>query len=49
MTHERKQIVKQYLLLCEGRDAENFLMGLLNPKDDPHGDGGCGSWRDFTL
>lgn len=32
MTHERKQIVKQYLLLCEGRDAENFLIEYLNSK-----------------
>ena len=25
MPIERKQIIKQYLLLCEGKDAEQFL------------------------
>ena len=26
MPTERKKIVKSYLLLCEGRDAERFLI-----------------------
>lgn len=30
MPIERKVIKKQYLLLCEGRDAEGFLIGYLN-------------------
>ena len=30
MPIERKQIVKSYLLLCEGRDAEGFLINYLN-------------------
>ena len=30
MPIERKQIVKQYLLLCEGKDAEQFLINYLN-------------------
>lgn len=30
MLIERKQIVKPYLLLCEGRDAEGFLINYLN-------------------
>ena len=30
MPVERKQIVKPYLLLCEGRDAEGFLINYLN-------------------
>ena len=30
MSIERKQIVKPYLLLCEGRDAEGFLINYLN-------------------
>ena len=29
MPIERKTIVKSYLLLCEGRDAENFLINYL--------------------
>ena len=29
MPIERKKIVKPYLLLCEGRDAENFLINYL--------------------
>ena len=29
MPIERKRIVKPYLLLCEGRDAENFLINYL--------------------
>lgn len=29
MPIERKKIVKSYLLLCEGRDAENFLINYL--------------------
>ncbi len=38
MPIERKQIVKRYLILCEGRDAEGFLINYLNSKelaDDP--------------
>lgn len=38
MPIERKQIVKRYLILCEGRDAEKFLINYLNSKeleDDP--------------
>ena len=30
MAIERKKIIKQYLLLCEGKDAENFLINYLN-------------------
>ena len=30
MSIERKQIRKSYLLLCEGRDAEGFLINYLN-------------------
>lgn len=30
---ERKQIVKPYLLLCEGRDAEGFLINYLNSNE----------------
>ena len=30
MPIERKQIIKQYLLLCEGKDAEQFLINYLN-------------------
>ena len=30
MSIERKQIRKSYLLLCEGRDAEGFLIQYLN-------------------
>lgn len=30
MPVERKQIIKSYLLLCEGRDAEGFLINYLN-------------------
>ena len=33
MPIERKQIVKPYLLLCEGRDAEGFLMHYLNSNE----------------
>jgi len=29
MSFERKKIVKSYLILCEGRDAENFLISYL--------------------
>ena len=29
MPTERKKIVKSYLLLCEGRDAERFLINYL--------------------
>lgn len=29
MSIERKRIVKPYLLLCEGRDAERFLINYL--------------------
>ncbi len=32
MTIERKKIVKPYLLLCEGRDAEGFLINYLESK-----------------
>lgn len=32
MPIERKRIMKTYLLLCEGRDAENFLINYLNSK-----------------
>ena len=30
MSVERKEIKKPYLLLCEGRDAEGFLIQYLN-------------------
>ena len=30
MSLERKQIVKPFLLLCEGKDAEGFLISYLN-------------------
>lgn len=30
MSVERKRIIKPYLLLCEGRDAEGFLINYLN-------------------
>ena len=33
MPIERKQIVKSYLLLCEGRDAEGFLINYLNSNE----------------
>ena len=33
MPIERKQIVKPYLLLCEGRDAEGFLINYLNSNE----------------
>lgn len=33
MPIERKQIVKKYLLLCEGRDAEQFLINYLESKE----------------
>ena len=33
MSIERKQIVKPYLLLCEGRDAEGFLINYLNSNE----------------
>ncbi len=33
MPIERKQIVKPHLLLCEGRDAEGFLINYLNSKE----------------
>ncbi|MCR5430925.1 MAG: hypothetical protein K6E95_00030 [Lachnospiraceae bacterium] len=29
MPYEKKRILKQYLLLCEGKDAENFLIKYL--------------------
>ena len=32
MPIERKKIVKPYLLLCEGRDAEGFLINYLGSK-----------------
>ena len=33
MSIERKQIKKSYLLLCEGRDAEGFLINYLNSNE----------------
>ena len=33
MPIERKQIVKPYLLLCEGKDAEGFLINYLNSNE----------------
>ena len=33
MPVERKQIVKPYLLLCEGRDVEGFLINYLNSNE----------------
>lgn len=33
MPIERKQIVKKYLILCEGRDAEGFLINYLESKE----------------
>lgn len=33
MPVERKHIVKPYLLLCEGRDAEEFLISYLNSNE----------------
>ena len=30
MSIERKRIVKRFLLLCEGEDAEEFLINYLN-------------------
>lgn len=33
MSIERKQILKKYLLLCEGRDAELFLINYLNSNE----------------
>lgn len=33
MPIERKQIIKKYLILCEGRDAEGFLINYLNSKE----------------
>lgn len=32
MSIERKQIIKPYLILCEGKDAEGFLIQYLNSK-----------------
>ena len=32
MPVERKKIMKSYLLLCEGRDAEGILINYLNSK-----------------
>lgn len=36
MAIERTQILKSYLLLCEGRDAEIFLINYLNSKAMAH-------------
>lgn len=33
MSIERKQIVKPFLLLCEGKDAEGFLISYLNSNE----------------
>lgn len=33
MSVERKHIIKPFLLLCEGRDAEGFLIQYLNSKE----------------
>ena len=36
MSVERKHIIKPFLLLCEGRDAEGFLIQYLNSKELSH-------------
>lgn len=36
MPIERKKIIKSYLLLCEGRDAESFLINYLESKALAH-------------